>query len=278
MGLDAFVSCRCWQDGVAAPPPVPRELITHGEDFQLCLSLPYEGHEDLHRDFDEWVLHRACGHENMEQASVRVTNWAGYRLFQAALAAAGWDHLPTLRAYLPQCNGGSLPAEAAPRALAELEWFTSDADLGTHTYLLDADTGERLDSYVPAYEGVFRWDGGQDKGVGVDPSGLFVLDTSAEPPREVFRSLRCSQEVIGVTPDGTGRLVRLTDAGTSRSVTVALSSPIFGSGGGPGLARYPRRLQVTAMPWTGREFAGVVAALREVLQAAVETGNPVSWC
>jgi hypothetical protein len=117
----------------------------------------------------------------------------------------------------------------------------------------------------------------QDKGIGVDPSGVFVLDTSAEPPREVFRSLRCSQEVIGVTLDGTGRLVRLTDTSTSRSVTVPLSSPIFDTGD-HGAAQYPRRLQVAAVPWTGLDFADVVGALDEVLRAAVETGNPVSWC
>jgi hypothetical protein len=277
MGLGAFVSCRCWQDGLASAPPVPRELITRDEDFELCLSAPYEGNERLYREFEEWIARRACRHENMEQASVRVANWGGYRLFQAALAAAGWEHLPTLRAYLPQHNGGTLPAEAAARAIAELAWFTGEADLGTHTYLLDGDTGERLDSYVPAYRGVFRWDGEQDKGIGVDPSGLFVLDTSAEPPREVFRSLRCSQEVIGVTLDGTGRLVRLTDTSTSRSVTVPLSSPIFDTGD-HGAAQYPRRLQVAAVPWTGLDFADVVGALDEVLRAAVETGNPVSWC
>jgi len=54
----------------------------------------------------------------------------------------------------------------------------------------------------------------------VDPAGLFVVDTSVQPPREVFRSLRCSQEVIGATLDGKGKLVRLTDARTARSVTV----------------------------------------------------------
>ena len=36
---------------------------------------------------------------------------------------------PTLRAYLPQVNGASLPARAAPRALAELHRFNSETRL-----------------------------------------------------------------------------------------------------------------------------------------------------
>jgi hypothetical protein len=93
-----------------------------------------------------------------------------------------------------QADPGSANA-GRPR---ELQQFTSQTRLGTHTYLADEETGERLNDYVPAYQGVFCWDP-QFKDVGVDPAGLFVVDTRVRPPREVFRSLRCSQKVIGVT-------------------------------------------------------------------------------
>jgi hypothetical protein len=113
MGLDAFVSCRCWQDGLTTPPPVPRELIVYTEDG-LDLTIPYDGNEDLYRDLDNWVHSGACGHEKMDQASVHVSNWTGYRLFQEALKAAGWQHFPTLQAYLPQSNGGVATRPGSP--------------------------------------------------------------------------------------------------------------------------------------------------------------------
>jgi hypothetical protein len=290
MGLDAFVSCRCWQDGLTTPPPVPRELVVCDEETRLDLTIPYDGNEDLYRDLDNWVHSGACGHEQMDQASVHVSNWTGYRLFQEALKTAGWQHFPTLQAYLPQDNGGSLPAREAPRALAELQRFTSQTRLGTYTYLADEETGERLGEYVPAYRGVFCWDP-HDKNVGVDPAGLFVVDTRARPPREVFRSPRCSQEVIGVTRTWRSKLlrlpgartgrsvtVRLTDASTARSVTVRLSDPITRPDADPDPARYPRHLRVAAEPFTAGDFAAIVQALEEVLHAAIETGNPVIWC
>jgi len=40
MGLDASVSCRCWQDGVTTAPPVPRELIMYKEESGLDLAIP----------------------------------------------------------------------------------------------------------------------------------------------------------------------------------------------------------------------------------------------
>jgi hypothetical protein len=143
MGLDAYVSCRCWQDGLTTPPPVPRELIVRDEENRLALTVPYDGNEDLYRDFDSWVESGACGHEGMDQACVHVSNWTGYRLFQEALKAAGWEHFPTLQAYLPENNGGELPAGEAPRALAELQRFSSGTRLGSYTYLADEETGER---------------------------------------------------------------------------------------------------------------------------------------
>jgi hypothetical protein len=51
---------------------------------------------------------------------------AGYPDIRTACAhSAGRQNFPTLQAYLPQINGGSLPARAAPRALAELQRFAN---------------------------------------------------------------------------------------------------------------------------------------------------------
>jgi hypothetical protein len=278
VGLDAFVRCRCWEDGLISAPPVPRELIAADEDEPgyLGLSVPYDGNEDLHGRFDAWLAQGACAHERMEQARARVANWAGYRLFQQALGAVGWERFPTLRAYLPQGNGGTLPAAYAAAALAELREFEDAAHAGEQVHLVDEDTGRLLAVGVPSYGGVFMLCGSTQHHVGVDEAGLFVRDVSVAPEREEFRSLRCTQEVIGDRADGKGQLVCLTDASTSEQATVALAGPIGRDHAGP--AGYPRRMRVKKVARSGSDFCYITDSLTEVLRAAQSTGNPVVWC
>lgn len=71
MGLDGFVYCRCWQDGLAAAPPVGP--VGLDEDGRLGLLLPWKGNEAAHEAFDAWLM-QACPHELMEQASEAVSN------------------------------------------------------------------------------------------------------------------------------------------------------------------------------------------------------------
>jgi hypothetical protein len=271
------VRCRCWQDGLASAPPVPRELIVEDEGRDLDLSVPYDGNEDLYSRFDHWVAQGLCAHKNMNLVSARIANWAWYRLFQRALGVAGWQRFPTLHAYLPQANGGTLPAAAASAALAELRLFEAEPSVGSEIWLVDEDAGERLNVGVPSYGGVIVWDGWVKKEVGVDAAGLFVLDTSVAPKREEFRALRCTQEVIGDRPNGKGKLVRLTDAGTSAQVTLPLAGPV-GGGQEPDAGQYPRHLRVESVPVSGADFHSIVEALTVVLSAAESSGNPVVWC
>ncbi len=49
-------------------PPVPRELIVCNEETRLDLSIPYDGNEDLYRDFGNWVDSGACGHADSDPA------------------------------------------------------------------------------------------------------------------------------------------------------------------------------------------------------------------
>ena len=103
-------------------PRVPQELIVCNEETRLDPSIPHDGNEDLYRDFDNWVDSGASGHEGMSQASVYVSNWTEYRLFQEALKAAMWRPI-CRRSKGGRCRPGS------PRALAELQRFTSQTRL-----------------------------------------------------------------------------------------------------------------------------------------------------
>jgi hypothetical protein len=99
--------------------------------------LPYEGNEDKHAIFEQW-MEQACAHLDMDYASERISHWAGYRLFQQALSRAGWQHYPTLRAELPESNGGLMSAQSAAKALHELHYFEEHADLGTNVSLINS--------------------------------------------------------------------------------------------------------------------------------------------
>lgn len=61
MGLDAAVYCNCFETGMLKEPPPCAELVAVGPSGRLdCRS---EVEETL-LAFDEWLLHRACEHED----------------------------------------------------------------------------------------------------------------------------------------------------------------------------------------------------------------------
>ncbi|MBQ1065285.1 MULTISPECIES: hypothetical protein [Micromonospora] len=257
MGLDAFVYCRCWQDGLTTPCPV--EPVGIDEDGCLALLRQWEGNEAAHRTFDAWLA-EACPHKAMEQASEHVSNWAGVRLFQQALRAAGPERFPTLATALPNLNGGSLPADRAAVALAELDAFARTDRITDGVELIDEATGRVLMQYVESYHGVFML--GPDFRAGVDPDGFFVVDT-ADPPVTLFRAVRFGQRPLP------GDRVELTAGGTR---TVLAMRPVGEHGEPP-----PERLAVRSRSRSGSDFAYIVEPLRRLCAASVATGNPVMW-
>ncbi|MFC5184245.1 hypothetical protein [Actinomadura harenae] len=265
MGLDAFVLCRCWQDGHTTEPPVPRERVRTDEYGPYLDDGPDEAAvgESLGAAFWEWKTHAACAHEDMEIASERISNWGGYRYLKQAMETAGWERFPVLREHLPEGNGGELPAERAQEALDELEAFRACDDVGRETVLLDEDTGTVLAASIRAYGGVFVWDGIAKRRVGVDERGLFVVDDS---DRELFRALRCTQKRVRA-----GRVRFTTEDG--EETTLDLTSTVGERDGA-----YPRRLNVVERPLGGAYFDYAVEPLRLVCAASARTGNPVVWC
>src|SRR5262249_7866310 len=121
-----------------------------------------------------------------------MISWPSYRSFQQALARAGWEHFPTLSAELPNSNGGTTPAAAAPALLAELSLFAARADLGWTTVLVNTDTGEELHESIAAYGGEFIY-GHSGHDIGVDEDGFFIRRRTEGTSREVFRARRVEQ-------------------------------------------------------------------------------------
>ncbi|MGB2570478.1 hypothetical protein ACPFP2_18800 [Micromonospora citrea] len=257
MGLDAFVYCRCWQDGLAAPCPVGP--VGFDEDGHLALLQPWEDDPAAHHAFDAWLV-RTCPHELMEQASEGVANWTGVRLFQQALRSVGRERFPTLAAGLPDDNSGRLSPEQATAALAELDEFR-ESRITDEVVLVDEATGREVMTYVAVYHGVFMFGPGWQ--AGVDPDGFFVLDTGADPPVTLFRATRFTQRVL---LDGRVELVG------DDSRTVVAMRPVGRNGTPP-----PERLAVRVRTRCADDYAYIVEPLRRLCAAAVATGNPVMW-
>lgn len=288
MGLNALVRCNCWKEGRIAPPPVPLDLIYEDQAGYLDLRLPYDGNEETYLAFDTWKA-TCCEHEEMDYASVRVSNWGGYRSFQQALAKAGWEHFSTLKAELPSANGGQMPPQAAAKALEELRYFREHADLGENTFLVNRETGEVIGKHIAAYDGVFTWSGKGRVNLGVDEHGFFIIDTSVEPPREVFRSLRFEQRLLEseLTESHRGGAVEYIDLDSGQRcvyrAAVAGKEIPWPDGRttnhhGQVRHEYPHLLHVERRRVTADDFAYILEPLTEIFQASVAIGNPVIWC
>ncbi|GAA4608407.1 hypothetical protein BJY16_006828 [Actinoplanes octamycinicus] len=257
MTLDAFVYCRCWQDGLAVPPPVGP--VGFDEDGRIGLLAPWSRETaDAHDAVDEWVRH-GCAHEGMELADEHLGAWSGVRSFEQALREAG--SFGTLLGVMPRSNGGQIPVAAVPRVVAELDHFERAARLTDQTVLVDEGSGRPLYSYIESYGGVFIL--GPDQEVGVDPHGFFVVDKTASSPTVRFRAMRFSQRVL---PGGylelaaDGQLLRLE------------MSPI-----GSFLPEPPQHFAVESRPRTAADYSFIVGALRRLCAASLTTGNPVMW-
>src|SRR5215470_12743901 len=109
MGLDAFVRCNCVKEGKAAFPPF-MDKVTFDTEGYVELIPSEAANEELEQKLDSWQW---CEHEDRKFAREHISNWSGYRFFQQSLGKLGWEHFPNLKEYLPDANGGSLPANIA---------------------------------------------------------------------------------------------------------------------------------------------------------------------
>lgn len=122
MGLDAYVSCRCWQDGKTTPPPY--EVAWSEDEQRPCVverdDWTWEEEMDVVDACDEW-METACAHRGVA-ADEWVSNWAGVAWFGDYLARH--DYLaPTLLFEWRKREGnfGYVPADLSPLVLTELD-------------------------------------------------------------------------------------------------------------------------------------------------------------
>lgn len=265
MGLNAFVHCRCWQDGIAPAPPVPATFDPDEGIVPQDLSQPLE----LDLAFYEWRAH-ACLHEEMAIASEWVGNWTMVRSFQDVLDRLGAERFPTMVSAMPTGNSSTVDPQRAARFLEELERFAGVPDRWPVVRLVDEETSAVVGVRVDRYDGVFIWSGreGQEAGLSADGS-FFVMDLTGQT---LFRSSRFTQRVVEpADPPDVARSVLVGADGQSVIVSAITTD-------GPGDERVvPERLRVVVTDVGVERHRHIAGALAAVMRAAVETGNPVIW-
>ena len=260
MGLDAFVPCRCWEEGRCKPAPEGFEIFRDPETGALdalnCRD-PRLDREAL----DAW-RYSSCEHDEGEYASERISNWGGVTAFRDELSRLA-DRFPVLLAEIPSVNGGTTSPEAARAALLELDIFER-SELGTFVRLHAVSNGELIADRIDSHGGVFVLGGGSGYDIGLDDCALFIRSRATQ--EVVFRSK-------GLTQTPMDEKTRFTDVDSGRSVQIACSML-----GGQFQHPPPQELEVVTGRQLPSDFDFISGALRRIFRVSVELRSPVIWC
>lgn len=286
MGLEGFVSCNCYRDGLAKPFPVPEKelLFQIQETGYWTLSVPYEANEALHETVYHW-RHTACEHPDMLIADVGVANWLGYRTFIKGLESVGASHFPTLLEHLPTTNTGQLPTELAKPALKELEYFNKHVGYGMNTFLIDTINNEILSDYIEMTNSVFAIAPAVAAiHSGIDQRGFFISQNKGSnlmsAQRDLFRARRFEQFVELKDEQGRAIVVVYSDLDSNANYVSqsAVVPRLKVDRQGKLIIHYPRLMHVESRRLRDERFDYITVPLERLFKASINTGNPVIWC
>lgn len=273
MGYGAFVNCNCYKKGlVKTEPPYKQYLNPDDYEFVWDLDIPEEVEIEkaieMDAAFDEWKAN-ACEHEDMKYVDEHLTNIAGMGQFKDAIHQLGGSTtFPVLTKYLPTSNDGTLPSEYAIHALEEVTSLGEAAIPGKHIVLHEEQTQTQLASCVAGSHSLFVLNGKDDTCYGIDQDGFFILQNCMTNARIVFRSNHFSQTKVA------GNRYQLTDY---KNGDIYVGEPLFLPKEGESHPFYtfsitPKKTSVDEV------FGNIIETLKRLLQASIETGNPVVWC
>lgn len=313
MGLDAYVCCTCYRDGMTREPPIPRDhIVIDGTGLPETVwdRLPHATLSVAQKEESErlyaWT-DTACEHEFMELASERIGNIAGVawiRSLASVLDGDRYKHVAPILTGLSGIMDDILPAEEARAALPELDTLMHESIVGSTRTIQEIDgtlIADELDhgpidydsfrSLGPSSGFESQFDDLVELGVvGYD----FVVRSRAATPLELFRARIVAQswdhgqesKTASMHEDPVS-LVTYRNIETGQHVTVqsfGVSTRLRWPDGtfwddrmGP-LRHYPEIFIVGERNVMLPEMWWTLNSIHRLFVAADRTGNPVVWC
>ncbi len=277
MGYNAFVPCSCYRQGLTTPPPYP-ELVAIDEDGSVYIDFSaglWEQNQALYlqmdQEFDDWRDH-ACTHPGMEAADERLANMAGMAAFRRTVAERGADgRFPVLAGKLPQGNFGHLPATDAPALLRELAELAAEPG-ETLVRLREQASGELIYSVNLEERAVFLF-ATIRYCYGLDQEGFFIAEKRKSwfKRREEhllrFRARHFRQEQLA------DKRYRFIDLDSGHQYECVAGLRVAEAEPAP-LATFGVTQETAPL---AREYEYILAPLRRLAEAALQTGNPICW-
>lgn len=268
MGLDASVRCRCRECSADIPAEFRGRIEVDSEDYLQLVGGTIDA--AVRERWEAWLAD-GCAHPDGCYARERIGNWAAVNGFRETLKRVDASAFSTLQGQLPDVNGGLCDAGAAARMLVELDVFLHRGECVLETVLVVDETGAEVAVAAPDSAYVFAKSDGIEQGL--DAAGFYLRTASAT----VLRSVRFEQIVISV-PATVRRAVAFRDHDGIDAVLglAVLGTPIAGVVDARYRPMYPSRFRIERRAVTA-DYRELVAALRTVCTASVETGNPIRW-
>ena len=284
MGLDAFVRCRCFEEGKLKPGPIPFEdLYIDDEDYisskfldqkrkELSSELFRERYGDLESDFLDWV-DNACEHEYGEICSERVGNFCGLLSIDAVLSSdEGESKYPLLNNMLPDGNGGLYPVEKAQPTLDELDRFIEEHSKIQGYQLIDEETHKVIFSCAIDDGFCMYCDGNINYGFAKDKmyfhqnklSQSYQTDHFYQIPADDYKQ---TQKVVVYCddPNNCESNFRMTLRGP---IDIKLDNSVLRS----------FSVQKATLDFKETSHFWRLNKIRNLLIASIETKHPIIWC
>ncbi|MBF0920890.1 MAG: hypothetical protein HXK54_02650 [Atopobium sp.] len=284
MGLDAFVRCRCFEEGKLKPGPIPFEdLYIDDEDYicskfldqkrkELSSELFWERYGDLECDFLDWT-HSACEHEYGEICSESVGNFCGLLSIYTDLSSdEGKSKYPLLNNMLPHSNDGLYPVEKAQPTLDELDKFIEEHSKIQGYQLIDEETHKVISTCAIGDGFCMYWGFNIAYGFVEDKmyfyqsklSQQFYADHFCQIPADDYKQ---TQKVVVFCDDPNN---------CESNFRMTLPSPIDRKLDNSVLRSFS--VQETTLDFKETDLFWRLNKIRNLLVASIETKHPICWC
>ena len=284
MGLDAFVRCRCFEEGKLKPGPIPLEDLYIDDEDHICskfldqkrkeLSSEQfrERYGDLESDFLDWI-DNACEHKYGEICSESVGNFCGVLNIYAALSSdEGESKYPLLNNMLPDSNDGLYPVEKAQPTLDELDRFIEEHAKVQGYQLIDEETHKVIfsrafdDGFCMYCDGNINYGFAKDK-MYFDQNKLsqhFYADHFYQIPADDYEQ---TQKVVVYCDDSNNceSNFRMTLRGP---IDIKLDNSVLRS----------FSVQKATLDFKETSHFWRLNKIRKLLVASIETKHPIVWC